>query len=641
MKPSISLCMIVKNEEKVLNRCLTSVSKFVDEIIIVDTGSSDNTKKIASEYTSNIYDFNWINDFSAARNFAASKASGEWILVLDADEYVDEENFQSFISELTKDNGIYDAYTAKILNFSGNFGEHLIQNLHDRVYKNNGEISYYRKIHEQFKNNDNTPVKTKNSSLLIFHSGYLNRTVKEKEKSERNKELLDLEMMGENNKDFDYFNFGNEYFSMGKYSEALEAYLKAYKYKRDFRLAWVSTTLIQIIICLINLKRYNEALSVLIDAENIYENSPEFLYLKSEIYFQRGQLDDAKSVLLELVNNPIKYSDIIIRPDLKDQKPHNRLGQIFLYQEDYNNAIYHYTSVLNLNNNHSESVEKVITILDKFYPTDEIISFLNSNHLINNINISTFAKACFDIGNINLAIGLLDNFSEQQNLLYKIALLKKYCISHEGNIEEFKSILEFDLIKQLMEANWINIIDLILLKEDAIIGDSLSDILKSLKKNDEIKKLIELFNGRVEITDIDENLITYSLQILFAYKNYSLCNLILDEIEKVDKKIIVKVSRILFANGFKAEALQLYDLCDWSDFIEEDFVNIINSLLETNNMAGAIDFAKYATIVYENDFRFYGYILLNTQETKVFNSTLIKAKEIFKESQYLQTFQLI
>ena len=76
---TISLCMIVKNEERILARCLDSVKDLVDEIIIVDTGSADATKRIAAEYTDKIYDFTWIDDFSAARNFAFSKASKEYI----------------------------------------------------------------------------------------------------------------------------------------------------------------------------------------------------------------------------------------------------------------------------------------------------------------------------------------------------------------------------------------------------------------------------------------------------------------------------------------------------------------------------------------------------------------------------------
>lgn len=92
----ISLCMIVKNEEKVLARCLDSIADLMEEIIIVDTGSTDDTKKIAAKYTEHIYDFEWIDDFSAARNFSFSKATKDYIYVADADEVLDEENRQKF-----------------------------------------------------------------------------------------------------------------------------------------------------------------------------------------------------------------------------------------------------------------------------------------------------------------------------------------------------------------------------------------------------------------------------------------------------------------------------------------------------------------------------------------------------------------
>lgn len=85
---TISLCMIVKNEEALLGRCLASVRDVVDEIVIVDTGSSDGTKAIAEKFTQKIYDFEWIQDFSAARNYSFSKAECEYILWLDADDVV-------------------------------------------------------------------------------------------------------------------------------------------------------------------------------------------------------------------------------------------------------------------------------------------------------------------------------------------------------------------------------------------------------------------------------------------------------------------------------------------------------------------------------------------------------------------------
>ena len=86
MAATISLCMIVRNEEKVLARCLESVRGCVDEIIIVDTGSSDGTKEIAARFTDEIYDFEWIDDFSAARNYSFEQATGDYLLWLDADD---------------------------------------------------------------------------------------------------------------------------------------------------------------------------------------------------------------------------------------------------------------------------------------------------------------------------------------------------------------------------------------------------------------------------------------------------------------------------------------------------------------------------------------------------------------------------
>ena len=93
---SISLCMIVKNEEKVLARCLDSIKDLMDEIIIVDTGSTDRTKEIAYRYTDKVYDFVWTQDFSEARNFSFSKATKDYIYVADADEVLDEENRKVF-----------------------------------------------------------------------------------------------------------------------------------------------------------------------------------------------------------------------------------------------------------------------------------------------------------------------------------------------------------------------------------------------------------------------------------------------------------------------------------------------------------------------------------------------------------------
>ena len=94
---TISLCMIVKNEEKNIARCLDSVAELVEEIIIVDTGSTDRTAEIASDYTSKVYSYPWKDDFSDARNFSFSKASMDYCMWMDADDILEETQRDQFL----------------------------------------------------------------------------------------------------------------------------------------------------------------------------------------------------------------------------------------------------------------------------------------------------------------------------------------------------------------------------------------------------------------------------------------------------------------------------------------------------------------------------------------------------------------
>ena len=89
---TLSVCIIAKNESEVIGRCLDCVKSFADEIVVVDTGSTDNTKEIASKFTDKVFDFKWINDFAAARNFSFSKATMDYVMWLDCDDIIDEAN---------------------------------------------------------------------------------------------------------------------------------------------------------------------------------------------------------------------------------------------------------------------------------------------------------------------------------------------------------------------------------------------------------------------------------------------------------------------------------------------------------------------------------------------------------------------
>ncbi len=145
---TISLCMIVKNEEATIERCLRSVEQIVDEIIIVDTGSTDKTKELVKQFTDNIYDFEWIDDFSAARNYAFSKATQEYILWLDADDVILDQDCQKLLElKATLSREIEVLTMLYYLSFDTN-GNVLYQIRRERLVKREKNYQWMGAVHE-------------------------------------------------------------------------------------------------------------------------------------------------------------------------------------------------------------------------------------------------------------------------------------------------------------------------------------------------------------------------------------------------------------------------------------------------------------------------------------------------------------
>ncbi len=143
----ISVCLIVKNEEEVIERCLKSVVGFADEIIVVDTGSSDETKSIARKFTDKIYDFKWIDDFSAARNFAFSKAKCEYVFWLDADDVIMPEDGEK-INGLKKEEFPADTYMMKYYAGADENGNPVFEFYRERLLKNCAAARFKGFVHE-------------------------------------------------------------------------------------------------------------------------------------------------------------------------------------------------------------------------------------------------------------------------------------------------------------------------------------------------------------------------------------------------------------------------------------------------------------------------------------------------------------
>ncbi len=152
---TLSICMIVKNEEEVLNRCLDCIKNVADEIVIVDTGSSDNTKNIAKLYTENIYDFTWIDNFAAARNYSFSKATMDYVMWLDADDIIDEQN-QAKIKELLKNPGQdTDMFMLKYDVAFDSDNKPTVSYYRERIFKRSNNYKWVGEIHEVIPPNGN------------------------------------------------------------------------------------------------------------------------------------------------------------------------------------------------------------------------------------------------------------------------------------------------------------------------------------------------------------------------------------------------------------------------------------------------------------------------------------------------------
>jgi glycosyltransferase involved in cell wall biosynthesis len=188
--------MIVKNEEKHIERALAWAKGFAFEQIVVDTGSTDRTVELAKKMGAKVVHFEWINDFSAAKNFAMDQAKGNWIAILDADEYMLKEDVKELMAILKKiqsDPALakqYDAITNSWVQLDDN--DNVIAIItNQRVFRNSPELRYEGKIHESIKLKGEAVNAT---NLRIMHTGYAQSTYNEADKRERNIRMLKNEL---------------------------------------------------------------------------------------------------------------------------------------------------------------------------------------------------------------------------------------------------------------------------------------------------------------------------------------------------------------------------------------------------------------------------------------------------------------
>lgn len=229
----ISACVIVKNEEKNIDKWLKNMRQIADEIIVVDTGSTDNTLTILENADITPYYFNWCNDFAAAKNYAIQQATGDWIVFLDADEYFDASSVKRFRTEMTRyhANKKIGAIMCQLINIDTDNRNKIIDTMIQvRIFRNTKDIYYKNPVHEQLVTKPGKYIMQKCFNLQIIHTGYSANIIRKK--AERDLPILkqrEKDAKNKNEREHLYVFFMDAYNSLGVFDKVLEYAQKAIK----------------------------------------------------------------------------------------------------------------------------------------------------------------------------------------------------------------------------------------------------------------------------------------------------------------------------------------------------------------------------------------------------------------------------
>lgn len=476
MNKSISLCMIVKNEQKYLEKCLESVKQAVSEIIIVDTGSTDETLDIAKKYTPNIYSFNWVNDFSAARNYAIEQAKSDYILVMDADEYFDADvNLQE---ELKKD---YDYYVFNINNHM-KFNQSFIHTA-VRLFRNNIGLQYENRLHEHLNILDNnSKYRGVMSVSTIQHLGYMDEEMLEEKKHKRNLPLMKLEVQ-ENPTAYNLYNMGKTYFGMNDFKKAVTYFQKSYSLGKDK--VYIPELLTKLAFALHETGQFEDAVGILVDATRIFPSETEMKYIQGIIYARNGYFKDAETCFHEC----IKLGDqgTMVTEGSGGYMAHLQLADV-------------YEKTNQLNKSYSERINAMKVKGNVAHVLQDYLQF--------SLKINQPSDECKQIIEEHYNLNTIDDLQNLMNILYSLRhpllnhYLSKFNITTEPHIHTIAKIYSKDknLIRTALEdinnlGNRENIQDVLLLAyifKDKSVMDKIQFAMNfGVKEMKIIKQLFE------------------------------------------------------------------------------------------------------------------------------------------------------
>jgi len=284
--------MIAKNEEQHIEECLKRLKPYHCEIVLADTGSTDDTLKIAAKYTDKICHFDWTHDFSAARNYTAGQASNDWILSLDCDEYLEHID-EKELSELMKR---HPEGAGRILlrNRFRQGGLTSIENVRLCRLFNRKFYHFTGTIHEQVTRKDTSSgiIRAFAAPITALHVGYDGSEEEMQAKSRRNIALLEQELASTGPDAYLYYQLGQSCMKLKDYDKAYEWFHLGLSMDIDPSQDYVQNMVESYGYCLLDSKRFTEALQL----ENIYDVfavRADFVFLMGLIYMNNGLFAEA------------------------------------------------------------------------------------------------------------------------------------------------------------------------------------------------------------------------------------------------------------------------------------------------------------------------------------------------------------
>ncbi len=346
----LSLCMIVKDESKNIEKCINSVKKYlgdcVNDFVVVDTGSQDNTVEILEKLECNIYNFEWCNDFAKARNFSISKAKNNWILFLDADEYIENVDINE-VKKFLKDNNEKRLGLINIQNLESDgliASGGTVLRIFNRKY-----FAFEGKIHESVVAKNNLKQTQKIFNFTIRHTGYTEEAIAEKNKVEVYKKMIEEELQKNPNDHQLITQLGSCYRGTGELDKAVECYEKIVFNEECIKMSFYDMTVVEYIKTLIQLEQYSVA-KVCENLWNICSHDDNYVYLMGYVYVNLGELENAVDCFINCINRT--------GPTRVDKNlSYIPLGSILEQLGDLEQALICYKAVGTFNNAHLKVAE--------------------------------------------------------------------------------------------------------------------------------------------------------------------------------------------------------------------------------------------------------------------------------------------